>query len=225
MQAFNLAEKYQTPVVLLTDKHILESHQSIKPFTYDDYQIDRGRLTFEPVEDYHRYAATADGISLRTVAGSGNFFVANSDEHDQDGYSSESSEDRITQMNKRMQKLVTCEQQDMAGPQRFGPEQADITIVSWGSNKGAILRALEEFNNVNYIHLTWMNPFPHFQLRDMLLQAKYILNIEANYSAQLAGLIKEKTGIDILAHLLKYDGRPIYPEEIVQTVQDILNSS
>lgn len=221
MQAFNLAEKYQTPVVVLVDKHVLESHQSVKPFEYSSFKIDRGDITFKQEKDFHRYALSKNGISKRSVAGSGNHFVANSDEHDIDGYSSEDADNRNEQMQKRMQKLVTCEQEDMPEPVLYGPKTADVTLVSWGSNKGSILDALERIDKVNYLHLTWAHPFPSKAVEKILKKAKKIVNVECNYSAQMHGVIKQFTGIDIDNSLLKYDGRPIYPEEIIEYVESL----
>ncbi|MEZ6255997.1 MAG: 2-oxoacid:acceptor oxidoreductase subunit alpha [Patescibacteria group bacterium] len=221
MLAFNLAEKYQTPVVVLVDKFICESHSSVAPFDYSNFKIDRGKLTLEKQDGYKRFAPSPDGISLRTVAGSGNHFVANSDEHDKIGYSNEEIENRNTQMNKRMQKLVTCSAQDMQAPVVYGPKDADVTIVSWGSNKGPILEALKVLPNVNYVHITWINPFPVEKLKQLLDNAKYLINIEANFSGQMHGLIKQHTSINILNNFVKYDGRPFYPEEIVERVKGI----
>lgn len=222
MQAFNLADIYQTPVLILIDKHICENDQSYEPFDYSGYEVDRGRFTTEKVENYQRFALSSDGISLRSTPGTGNHLLANSDEHDQYGYSNEEIENRNQQMQKRMKKLETCAQTHMPAPQLFGPDKADVTIVSWGSNKGSILQAIEQFNNVNYLHLTWINPFPTQAVRERLQKAKYLINIECNYTAQMGGLIKERTGIEILDNYLKYDGRPIYPEEIIEKVNKVL---
>lgn len=114
-----------------------------------------------------------------------------------------------------MRKLITCTQEDMPVPQLFGPQEAETTIVSWGSNKGSILMALRDLPGVNYLHLTWMNPFPTEAVKTVLNKAKRVIDIESNFTAQLAGLIAEKTGIEIADKLLKYDGRPIFPEEII----------
>lgn len=125
-------------------------------------------------------------------------------------------------MAKRMKKLEICKEEDMIGPVLFGPEEADITIVSWGSNKGSILEALKEFRNVNYLHLTMINPFPTEKVVERLQKSHYLINIEQNFTAHMGGLIREKTGIEILDHLLKYDGRPIYPEEIIAKINKVL---
>jgi len=221
MQAFNLADKYQTPVVVLLDKNICENDQSFLFFDISNYKIDRGKLLKEKVDDYIRYKDEPDGVSQRAIPGSGNFFLANSDEHTQVGYSTEEIKDRKEMMQKRMQKLTMCEASDMQKPQIFGPEKADFTIVSWGSNKGSIIEALKSFRNVNFVHITWMNPFPADSLKKILSESKYILDVENNYTGQLANLIREKTGVEMTDKLLRYDGRIIYPEEIVERISYI----
>lgn len=218
LQAFNLADKYQTPVVLIIDKNICENDQSFPFFDFSDYKMDRGKFSIEQISNYQRYEYSKDGISIRAIPGVGNYFCANSDEHDQTGYSIEDSEIRKKMMAKRMTKLKTCKEQNMEIPQLYGPDDADITIVSWGSNKGSILQALKVLKNVNYVHITWVSPFPSEALTKMLSKSKYILNIESNYTGQMARLIRENTKIEINDSLLKYDGRQFYPEEIIEKV-------
>lgn len=222
MKAFNLAEKYQTPVVLIVDKNLCENDQSFPFFDTTGFEIDRGKLTIKASADYKRFELSSDGISTRTIPGTGNFLIANSDEHDAQGFSNEESENRSEQMKKRMTKLATCATQDMQAPQLFGPDEADITLVSWGSNKGSILQAIKNFNNVNYLHLTWMNPFPTDAIKERLGKSKHIIDIGCNYSAQLAGLIRENTGIEITDKMLKYDGRPFFSEEIIEKINSFL---
>lgn len=225
MKAFNLAEKYQTPVILLVDKNILDDEQTFEEFDYSTYQINRGKIVLEKDPSYQRYLATEDGVSPRTFPGVGNYLVANSDEHNSIGYSSETVSDRNEQMQKRLRKLDTCAKEDMEKPVLFGQENADITIVSWGSCKGSILEAIKDFPNVNYLHLSWINPFPAEAIKEQLSRSKYLLDIECNSTAQMAGLIREKTGINIPDRLLKNDGRPFFPEEIKEKITSILNNT
>lgn len=222
MKAFNLAEKYQTPVVVIVDKNLCEDDQSFLFFDVAEYKIDHGKFSTEKIEDYKRYALSEDGISLRSVPGRGNWFLANSDEHNEYGYSDEEGENRNVQNNKRMKKLITCENNDMEVPKLYGPEKSDLTIVSWGSNKGSIMQAMQGFPNVNYLHITWMNPFPADAVKRVLEGAKKILHIENNYTGQLAGLIREKTGINLENKFLKYDGRPFYVEEMSEKIDSML---
>lgn len=110
----------------------------------------------------------------------------------------------------------------MHPPQLFGPQEADLTIVSWGSNKGSICQALQYFDNVNYLHLTWVSPFPSEEVKKVLSQAKKIINIEANFTMQMRGIIKEQTGFDIKDNFIKYDGRPFYVEEVIEKIKSVL---
>lgn len=224
MLAFNLADKYQTPVVVMTDKQLCESHFSAPPFDYANYKINRGKFSSQQKSGYQRYALAKDGVSMRSVPGCGNEVIVNSDEHNEAGYSNEEAKNRIEQMEKRMQKLQTCAKEDMPAPRLIGPKNADLTIVSWGSNKGAILEAMKNFSNVNFLHLTWVSPFPAKEIKNILGKARRILNVECNYSAQMSGLIKERTGVEIENNLLKYDGRPFYPEEIIAQIKKVLAS-
>jgi 2-oxoglutarate ferredoxin oxidoreductase subunit alpha len=222
MQAFNLADKYQTPVIVLVDKNICEHDQSLPIFDIKNYEIDRGKFTTKTEEGFERYKLSNDGISLRSVPGSGNFFIGNSYEHTTVGHDTEEIKDINDQMRKRMSKLITCATNEDTSPKLYGPENADVTLVSWGSNKGSILEALKNFQNINYLHITWMSPFPAKVVKTILEKAKHIVNIECNYSAALGGLIKENTGIEITDNLLKYDGRPFFPEEISEKLNTIL---
>jgi 2-oxoglutarate ferredoxin oxidoreductase subunit alpha len=222
MQAFNLAEKYQTPVVVLIDKNICENEESVKIFDTSAYQVNRGKLTTQKDANFKRYLLSEDGVSTRSIPGVGNFFVANSDEHDEFGYSNEEIKNRNDQMHKRMQKLETCRTEDMPQPQLFGPEEAEVTLLSWGSNKGPILQALKDFPNVNYLHLTWISPFPVDYVSSVLGKAKHVVNLECNYTAQLGGIIRERTGFKIEDNFLKYDGRPFYVEEIREKLNSLL---
>jgi len=222
MKAMNLAEKYQTPVVVLIDKNICDGDQSCLIFDLSGYKLDRGKVTREKNDNYKRYKTSDDGISLRSMPGFGNFFITNSDEHDEEGFSTDESDIAVIQQEKRMKKLMTCKTEDMEGPVLYGPEHADVTIVSWGSNKGSILTALKDFPNVNFLHITWMNPFPAEEVKSILSRAKYLIDIECNFNGQLAGIIAERTGIMILDKYLKYDGRPFFPEEIAEKLKKVL---
>jgi 2-oxoglutarate ferredoxin oxidoreductase subunit alpha len=223
MKALNLAEKYQTPVVVLIDKNICDGDQSYPLFDISKFALDRGKLTHEKKENYKRYEYTDDGISVRSIPGFGNYFIANSDEHDEEGFSTDESDIAIAQQKKRMRKLGICEKEDMEKPVLYGPENADATVVSWGSNKASILTAIANFPNVNFLHITWMNPFPADEVKRILSKAKYLIDVECNFTGQLAGLITEKTGIMILDKYLKYDGRPFFPEEISDKLKSVLN--
>ncbi|MCX6784275.1 MAG: 2-oxoacid:acceptor oxidoreductase subunit alpha [candidate division WWE3 bacterium] len=222
-QALDLASKYQTPVILLVDKTLCENDHSVAAAAMEDF-AGLNSLSTVPVDtNYQRYAVTDSGISPRALPGSGNFFVTNSDEHNEIGFSSEEALNHVAQTKKRQQKEITCAKEDMPDPELLGPKDADVTLVSWGSNKGAIIETLKNFDNVNFLHLTWLSPFPVEAVCDILSRSKHIIDVECNYTAQLAALIREKTGIEISDQFLKYDGRPIYPEEITAKIDSVLS--
>ncbi len=224
MKAFNLAEKYQTPVVVLIDKNICENDQSFPVFDVSSYVVDHGKISREFYKDFKRYRLSDDGVSTRSIPGTGNYFIANSDEHTEVGISTEEIDMRNAQMHKRMSKLDTCAATDMQPPILYGPQDADITFVSWGSNKGSIIQAMKEFPSVNFLHITWMNPFPAEAVKSALMKAKYLISVECNYTAQMTGLIREKTGIDILDTMLRSDGRFFYPEDITDKIKSVLKN-
>ncbi len=218
-QAFYLADKYQTPVVLLVDKHVCEGHVTMFPQKKNTEYLSRGKFVDRSEKNYKRYALTPDHVSPRSIPGVGNCVVANSDEHDESGYSNEEISMREAQMEKRMGKLVRVALEDMEAPSVYGAKDAELTIVSWGSNKGAILEAMKQLPHVNYVHVTWMSPFPKDALTTLIRKAPQVLIVENNYSGQLTGLIAEQTGIRISHQLLGYSGRPFFPEDIIAAVK------
>mgnify|MGYP001579060141 CR=1 FL=1 len=230
IEAFNLAEKYQTPVVILIDKHLAESRQWSEYPETSGVKIDRGALMSEEGQqkEYKRYEITESGISPRAIPGRKGFtFRANSDEHSEEGFSEESAENRIAQVEKRMRKMENC-QKEVPDPKVYGSDKAKILIVGWGSSKGPILEAQNILSKekiaTRFLHLNFLNPLPKEFLAKFFKNVKEdkVLMVEQNSTAQCAGLIREKIGFDIKNHLLKYDGRPLFPEEIVNKVKEII---
>ncbi|MDD5431218.1 MAG: 2-oxoacid:acceptor oxidoreductase subunit alpha [Candidatus Pacebacteria bacterium] len=228
-EAFNLAEKYQMPVIILSDKFLGEGTGTSPVFDAKKISVNRGKLLKESEipEDYKRYKITADGISERTLPGMKNgMFLADSYEHDEYGYSSESAEDRVAQVDKRARKLITAAK-ELNGANLYGPEKAKITLVGWGSIKRPILDAMELLpeeikSQINFLHLNIIWPFPAKQTSAILGNSKNILLIENNSQAQLGQLIRQETGIDIKEKFLKYDGRPFFPEEIAEKIKSFI---
>lgn len=227
-KAFNLSEKYQTPVIVLVDKFLCESRQTIEVFDENAVTIDRGFL-FSPEnssENYQRYQLTDSGISPRARAGqAGVSFCVSSYEHDESGFAREDAQTREKMMEKRMRKLEDL-QKEVPAPKVYGQRGAKTGLVGWGSSKGAILEAQKILlaNNVKteFLHFNFLSPFPAGPVARFYKDHKKILLIEQNFTGQLADLIREKTGIETKEKLLKYDGRPIFPEEIVKRVNEVL---
>lgn len=226
--AFNLAEKYQLPVFILSDKFLSESDKSEEFFDTKRVKIEReGMLTnaeLSKLKEYKRYAFTKSGISPRSIPGQkSGIYNANSDEHEQFGYSSEDAENRARMMEKRLLKLEGV-LKEIPGPILYGPEKADLTLVAWGSTKGPILEAIKLFAKnkikVSLLHFMFVYPFPVKKAMEQMSKAKKLVLIENNATGQLGSLIQENIGTEIEQKLLKFSGRPFYPSEIYKYLND-----
>ncbi len=228
IDAFNLADRYQVPVILLTDKYLNESQWSApKAHFAGDVAIDRGNLVKEtelPADgSFLRYALKADsGVSPRSVPGMKNgLFYANSYEHDELGHVTEAADKSAAMADKRLKKFDAIKK-DIQPPTVYGDSEAEITFVSWGSTKGPILEAMKLLNHLGkkakLVHFTWLFPFPSEEVTKLLSPITRLIDVELNATAQLASLIREYTGVTITEKLLQYNGRMLYPEEIVEKV-------
>jgi 2-oxoglutarate ferredoxin oxidoreductase subunit alpha len=226
--ALNLAEKYQIPVIIITDKYLTESHKTAEPF--DPIPIDRGLLLnpaeMEILRDFKRFELTESGISPRVIPGHPNaIFTANSNEHDEQGHDFEDPDNRTAMMDKRIKK-IGCIIEEMEEPIIHGPPIADVTLVSWGSTKGPILEAMillaQNNINVNFLQIIFIHPFPSEKVANILASAKFTIDVENNKEAQLAGVIREMTGIEMDKKLQKYDGLQFTPEDIASSVMEVI---
>lgn len=227
--AFNIAEKYQLPVILLTDKFLAESHSTSDPFIFKHLKIDRGSLLTDDqakkINDYKRYENTVSGVSPRSIPSQSAIFKAATDEHDEYGRLSEEQSDRVIQTDKRFRKLKALES-EIDGVKVYGEDDADINIISWGSTKGPILEAIKIFSQkgikTRFIQVLYLMPFPTAKIKVLLEKRNNKIIIENNKTAQLAGVLKEYTGIDVDYKILKYDGRPFTPEDIYEKIDEVL---
>lgn len=227
--AFNLADKYQIPVLVLTDKYMNESQWCVPESVFKkEVTINRGKLAKDedlPTDGtYKRYSLdTEDGASLRSIPGQkGGVYISNAYEHDEAGIVTESPHERVRMAGKRLKKLKAIES-DVKPPTLYGEADTDITFVSWGSSRGPVIDAIallkEQGIRANLYHFTWMFPFASAQVTEMLSKAKRIVDVEQNATGQLAALIREHTGIEIKEKVLKFDGRPFFPEDIVEAIR------
>ncbi|MER3468687.1 MAG: 2-oxoglutarate ferredoxin oxidoreductase subunit alpha [Thermoflexus sp.] len=233
-EAFNWADRYQMPVIVLVDKYLASSYITVPRFDTRGLTIDRGvqhRPEGRP-DGYLRHAVTESGISPWVIPGTeGVIFWTTTDEHNPKGHISEGVIHRVEQMDKRMRKLEQAAR-EIPDSKKFtlhGPAEAHVTLVGWGSTKGAILDALEElsaFNGLtfNFLQIRMMRPFPAEPVAAILRRARRAILIENNYSGQLGDLIREQTGFRIPQKVLKYDGRPFTVNEILEGVRRALNS-
>jgi 2-oxoglutarate/2-oxoacid ferredoxin oxidoreductase subunit alpha len=227
--AFNWADVYQMPVIVLLDKFLASTYTTTRMPDTKGLKIDRGSIYHQAdgkQNGYLRFAVTANGISPRALPGTeGTIFWATTDEHSPKGHISEGVENRMEQADKRMRKLDLADKQ-IADDLKFtlhGPKTADVTLAGWGSTKGAIIDAMRELKDdgmsVNFMQVRLMRPFPTEAVRAILRKAKKIVGVEENFGGQFADLVQEKTGIMIERRILKYDGRPLSQNEIVRGVR------
>lgn len=234
MDAFNFADTYQIPVIVLVDKYLMEGHASIAIEEFrvqsSKFKVDRGKmLTDEQAEaqvNYKRYELTEDGISPRSMPGQkGGIGMWDSYEHDDKGLYNEEAGMRVKMMDKRFKKMEAAIPA-LPQPEIYASDNAILTIVSFGSTKMPILEAIkilkEQGVNVNFLKVSYLYPFPFSAVTKALQSAKKTLVIENNKTGQFEGLIREHTGLSIDHNFRKYDGRPFYPEEIVEKVRSLM---
>lgn len=234
-KVFNLAEKYQMPVIHLIDKAMANCSQTYPVFDYSKFKIDRGEILTEKElegQQYKRFAFTETGVSPRVVLGTKNgVHYYTGDEHNEVGHISEEPLNRRLMMEKRMKKLDLVEKEVPLEDKLnfYGDPNAENTIVSWGSPKGAIIEALNmlkaEGYGVGFMQVRLISPFPTDNIKKALEGKKRVIDIEDNYTGQLGEVIKEKTGIAPNFHILKYTGRPMTTTEVYDALKAILNGT
>jgi 2-oxoglutarate ferredoxin oxidoreductase subunit alpha len=174
------------------------------------------------MERWKRYALSRDGISERVFPGTPNGnHVASSYEHDERGFSTESFVMRTKQVDKRAAKLKAI-LKEMPLPAVYGPHDAEVTLLGWGSMKLPALDALPLLEKAgikaNFIHFTHLFPLDGRMVKKLLKKSKKLVIVENNSTAQLAGLLRQYAAVKMDATLLKYDGRPFFPEQIAEEV-------
>jgi len=232
-EAFNIAEKFQIPVLFLTEKYIAESTYTTNSFDIEKVKIDRGELiaTENLTGQELRYKVTESGISPRWFPGQfGNTqeskinstFVANSDEHTEKGYSTDDDAIIKKQVEKRMRKYGAIKDY-LPEPKLEGDENPDIIFVTFGSNKkiledaARILR--EQGKKIAVLNFTYLWPLKTKTLENLKGQEEKIFVVEQNFGGQLAKLIKSQTGINFTNRIQRYDSKPFYLEDILEAVK------
>jgi 2-oxoglutarate ferredoxin oxidoreductase subunit alpha len=229
VKAFNLAEKYQIPVIVLTDHHLASSYCTVNTFDLSQVLIDRGIL-YSAERDgsphiYKRHRITETGISPRAFPGTDELLVVtDSDEHDEEGHLTESASIRTEQMRKRLRKIISLKQ-DISLPKLYGPRDAETMLIGWGSTFGAMREAvalmLEDGASINMLHLNELWPFPDDFVAKAIDQVSHSFVVEGNATGQLARLIRAETGKKIDDRILKFDGRPLTPEIIMTELKGV----
>jgi 2-oxoglutarate/2-oxoacid ferredoxin oxidoreductase subunit alpha len=234
VEAFNVAEKYQMPVLIMSDLLLSEHPETIdRDSMTHDVKIDRGELITEWPEKngkYKRFKFTKSGVSPRALPGTANtLFVTPSDDHDEesilisDEYTSPPMRRKIQEKRQhKMENLL----KDLPAPELVGSADADVTLVTWGSTKGVVTEAIEKLSEAgikaNHLNVKYILPFHTKEVTKILSRSKKKISVEVNYTSQFARYLKAETGISMDAHINRYDGEPFEPAQVAERVGEIL---
>ena len=227
VKALNIADKYQTVVLLLTDQYAADSNITIPMYDLNKVKIEKYIATEDDIthgEEYKRYKLTESGISPRLIPGKlkDQVVIIDSDEHTEEGHITEESEVRNAQMEKRFRKIKSIED-DLEEPEYFGDEDIDILLVGWGSTYGSLKEAVSLLNDkgikTGALSFGDIYPLPQKKLKKYKEKVKKIINVEQNFTGQLGKFITQETGILMDSSILKYDGRQIIGSEIADKVK------
>ncbi|MFH1154890.1 MAG: 2-oxoacid:acceptor oxidoreductase subunit alpha [Pseudomonadota bacterium] len=225
VKAFQLSEKFQVPAIILLDQYLADSMFLVeKPFTA---QATVPRFIARDTDldnpgNYRRFALAESGISPRAIPCNGEALVViSSDEHTEDGHITEEIDHRIAMVDKRKAKLPAMTR-EMSSPAGYHAG-AELLLICWGSTQGAVMEAVDGMRargmDAGCVHFTDLWPFPADAAVSLLSGArKAIYMVEQNSTAQFGRLLKEQTGIAFTHAVLKYDGRPFYPNDIIDAV-------
>jgi len=219
--AFNLADKYQIPVIIMSDQHLADSYRNIEPFSTDSLKIERC-LDDSTTPDYARFALTPSGVSPRRIPGkTEGLVVVDSDEHTEDGHITEDLDVRVKMAEKRVHKKMVGIKEEVIPPKLYGESEGDILLIGFGSTYGAIREAVDELNasgkKAAQLHYSQVWPLCEKGVEGLRERYKKIFTVENNSTAQLAWIMRAETGFTVDGKILKYDGRAF-------TVPYILNA-
>lgn len=219
-KAFNLADKFQVPVIILTDQFYIDSFQSIKSIDFTGFKVEN--YVTRTDKDYKRYKNTEDGISPRGIPMQGDGFVRfDSHEHDESGFITEDPDIRTKIVDKRLKKLESYSKESIDA-EIIGSKNYKTLIVGWGSTYGVIKEAIGKLNDddLAFAYFKQVYPLPN-NTEEILSKAKKLIIIENNATSQFGQLIKRYTGLEFTNHILKYNGMPFSLEEIIEKLNGI----
>lgn len=227
MKAFELAEAFQVPAILLTDQFLVDSYVVVPALDPARVPMREHILSLEEIaqmEHYERFALTSTGVSPRAVPGlSPHLVLVDSDEHDFYGRITEDLAIRKAMVEKRLKKEEGLrEATDL--PEAF-PEslRGRTVLLGWGSTFGALREAVEALNaeedRYAHVHFQDLWPLRWAEVAELLEPAREVITVEGNVWGQLGKLLRQETGIRPMRHLARYDGRPFTPEDVVEGVR------
>ncbi|MEW6356487.1 MAG: 2-oxoacid:acceptor oxidoreductase subunit alpha [Planctomycetota bacterium] len=219
-RALETAHKFQTPAILLIDQYLADLQNNMPELDETCSPIDL-RIGMNPSPDYVRYAVTDDGVSPRAIPGHGAFVIADSDEHYDGGHITEDLDVRIAQQDKRMRKLDGMIAEALP-PERYGPEDAETLLISWGSTYGPCREAVDILNDggksVAMLHFAQVWPMEVEGVRLAVRERKRVISVEGNATGQFASVLREAGALGECEVILRYDGMPFTGQEIAERV-------
>jgi 2-oxoglutarate ferredoxin oxidoreductase subunit alpha len=220
-KAFNLTDKFQVPVFILTDQYFVDSYYNTKPFNLKDLKIEKHFV--ETSKAYRRYELTKDGISPRGIPGLGKGLVCvDSDEHDQEGHITEDLELRSKMVNKRLQKLDLIKQ-EIIPPILQGPKNYENLVICWGSTFNIVCEAVNNLDRKDTAVLHFKQVYPlHNNTAGLINKARKKVVVENNATAQFAKLLKIHADINVDHSILKYDGLCFASDSLAEKLNSIL---
>jgi 2-oxoglutarate ferredoxin oxidoreductase subunit alpha len=222
--AFNLADRYHVPVLILTDQYLSDLYTNVPEFDLGKIIRDPGPLSPGDAASM-TYQLTADGVSPRIIPGRGQALaVADSDEHTEDGHLTENLEVRKKMVEKRLKRVELLKREYLL-PELAGTGK-DYLVICWGSNRGVALDVVAHFQQkgkrVSMLHFKQVWPLPAERLRAQLLEYKNLIMVENNATGQFARVLQAETGVEIPNRVLKYDGKPFLFEDLQEALEKIL---
>jgi 2-oxoglutarate ferredoxin oxidoreductase subunit alpha len=232
VEAFNLAEKYQCPVFIMTEQALCQSKATLPLLQFDELAIDRGKLVTEPVVfgEYKRFAFTEDGVSPRVIPGvEGGMHLSAGSEHNELGVITENAKNRKRMMEKRFQKLVSAVP-DLPKANHFTNPGARVGLIGYGSNRGPIAEAQDRLTTngiaTDFLQLKTLWPFPDEEVVAFCDAHDEVFIVEHSFTGQLARIIRAATGPRPNIHpVLKYNAQPYRPIEIIEAVENVVQAS
>jgi 2-oxoglutarate ferredoxin oxidoreductase subunit alpha len=225
-KAFNMADKYQVPVFILTDQFFVDSYSNVKKFDLSDIKIEKHFV--ETDEDYKRYdlSKAVKGVSPRGIPNFGKgLIVVDSDEHDEYGHITENLEIRVKMVDKRLKKFEAIND-EIISPELVGDEDYEYLIVCWGSNYHVVKEVIESIKDKKIAMLHFSQVFPLDKDAVKYLEnAKKVIDVENNATGQFARLFKAETGVSIDSKILKYNGMPFSVEELKVKITEKLRGN
>jgi 2-oxoglutarate ferredoxin oxidoreductase subunit alpha len=220
-RAFNLADKYQVPVFVMTDQYLIDSYYNTGGFDLSSVKAEK--YIAKTASNYKRYELTENGISPRGVPGLGQGFVCvDSDEHDAEGHITEDLQLRTKMVDKRLRKLESAKA-EIVEPELYPNRKYDNLVVCWGSTFNIVKEALAALGREDTSLLHYSQVYPlHPQTADYLSKAKRVVIVEGNATGQFAKLIKLHTSIDVKDRILKYSGLSFAVEEVAEALKKVL---